>query len=37
MSDVPDPTAPLEKGDILVVVGTDQSVQRLLKLGMTHV
>jgi len=33
MADVPDPEYPLEKDDILVIMGPDENVQKFLKLG----
>jgi len=33
MSDIPDPTEPLEISDYLVVLGTDEYIQKFLKIG----
>lgn len=36
MKDVPDPDAPLEESDVLVVLGTDENVQKFAKLGEAY-
>ncbi|MDA1354348.1 MAG: TrkA family potassium uptake protein [bacterium] len=33
MTDVPDPDYPLEESDMLVIVGTDESIQQFIQLG----